>query len=115
MSMRLRISGLVAAALSTVAGALPAAALTLSADLDTGDCFSAEANKCVGGLYTLNVAQLDANTYEATLTMDYSGLHDLDVNRNLLMSINFKVANNYFEPIVVTSVPGGNTANWGVI
>jgi hypothetical protein len=111
MRMRNWISGVVAAVGLVWMGASPAAALSLSADLDTGDCFSAEANKCVGGLYNLNVSQLDANTYQATLTMDYGGLYDLDVNRNLLMSIDFKVANTYLDPIVVTSAPGG-TANW---
>jgi hypothetical protein len=89
----------------------PAGALTLSADLDTGDCFSTNADDCVGGLYTLDVAQVGGSTYEATLTMNYAGLYDLDVDRNLLMTVDFKVANTYLDPIVVDSAPGG-AANW---
>lgn len=79
-----------------------ASAITISADLDTGDCFSADLDDCVGGLYTLEVAPGGgSDTYQATITADYSGLYDLDLTLGdaYVTHIEIKVANSYLNPL----------------
>ena len=83
----------------------PAAAITISADLDTGDCFSSVTDDCVGGLYTLDVVSTGTDTYLATITADYSGLYDLDVGVGdvFVSHIEIKVATDYLDPITASS------------
>jgi len=78
-----------------------ASALTISADLDTADCFST-GEDCVGGLYTLDVAPAaGVDRYTATLTADFTGDYDLDVGSGdrYIAFVEIKVANAYIDPI----------------
>jgi len=79
-------------------------AITIDADLDTGDCFSADADDCVGGFYTLEVASTGTDTYRATITAIYSGLFDFDPGDDASVShIEIKVAGEYIGPILASS------------
>jgi len=79
-----------------------ASAISINADLDTGDCFSADLDDCVGGLYTLKVAPASgSDRYRATITANYSGLYDLDLTLDdaYVSHIEIKVANSYIDPL----------------
>jgi hypothetical protein len=79
-----------------------ASAISFSADLDTDDCFSADLDDCVGGLYRLEVAQESGNDrYQATITADYRGDYDLDLTLGdaYVTHIEIKVANSYLDPL----------------
>jgi hypothetical protein len=79
-------------------------AITINADLDTGDCFSADLDDCVGGLYTLDVASTGTDEYQATITALYSDLFDFDPGADAFVShIEIKVAGEYIDPLSASS------------
>lgn len=86
-------------------------ALTLSAE-PGADCFSTDPANCIGGVYTLDVAAVDEDTWLATFTMDL-GL-GLEIPATTIEQIEFKVANDYGASVSVLSGPGG-AGNWSVV
>jgi hypothetical protein len=103
---RLLLTGLLCVALPSASGAF-----TISADQDTGDCFSSVSDDCVGGEYTLEVQALGGSSYQATLSMNFSGDYDLDIPATHISHVELKVANQYLDPIMATSAPDA-AANW---
>jgi hypothetical protein len=85
-----------------------ASALVISADADTGDCFST-GDDCVGGLYEITLVEGLDDEYTATITANYNiilpgGDYDLDIGENALSGVwithvEIKVANIYVDPI----------------
>ena len=67
----------------------------------TIDCASAG---CLGGVYSLDVVEMDPGVYVATYTIDTTG--SFDVAAMSLVDINFKVADDYSN-ISVLSGPSG--------
>lgn len=92
-------------ALSALPGA--ASALTISAE-PGASCFSADASKCLGGVYSLDVAALDSDTYVATFTADLTS--GLEIPATTLEQIEFKVAGAYVDPTVIAAPDA--TGNW---
>lgn len=87
-----------------------ASALSISAEPGPG-CFSADPSKCIGGFYSLTVAAIDSNTFQATYTMDLTP--GLEIPATSIEQIDFKVANGYQDPLSVVLAPDA-TANWGI-
>ena len=105
-----RAAGLRAALLLVSVWTAPnfAHALTLSAEPGP-DCFSANPDKCIGGIYTLDIASAGGNTYIATYTMDLTV--GLELPATTIEQIDFKVATEYGTTFTVLSGPGG-AGNW---
>lgn len=82
-------------------------ALTLSAE-PGADCFSADPSKCIGGVYSLNVASVDSDTFVATFTMDLTP--GLEIPATTIEQIEFKVAGAYDSPTIVLAPDA--IANW---
>jgi hypothetical protein len=85
-------------------------ALSLSAE-PGADCFSTNPDKCIGGVYTLDIAAVDSNTFIATYTMDLTV--GLEIPATTIEQIDFKVATDYGTNFTVLSGPGG-AGNWTV-
>ncbi len=83
-------------------------ALTLSAEPGP-DCFSTNPDKCIGGIYTLDIASMGGDVYVATYTMDLTV--GLEIPATTIEQIDFKVATDYGSNFSILSAPGG-TANW---
>lgn len=81
-----------------------AAGFAGSANALTIDCASAG---CIGGRYTLDVAETAPNLYLATYTIDTSGA--FSVSATSLVDINIKVANEYLNPVIVSGPTGALT------
>jgi hypothetical protein len=60
----------------------------------------------VGGVYELTIEETSPDVYLATYQIDTSG--DFKVAATDLMDIEFKVANDYIDPISITMGPGGS-------
>ena len=80
----------------TLAFAGSASALTI-------DCASV-GGSCIGGTYTLDVTRTAPDIYLATYTIDTSV--PFSVGATTLVDMNFKVANDYLSPTVVTGPTG---------
>jgi hypothetical protein len=92
---RIHATGLALFALCLgIASADSASALTI-------DCASAG---CLGGIYTLDVAETAPNLFLATYTVDTTG--PFTVGATSLVDINLKVANEYLNPILVSGPSG---------
>jgi hypothetical protein len=63
-----------------------------------------------GGVYSLSLSAVDADTWVATFTIDLAAL-PLEIPAMSLNQIEFKVANTYAPPISVTSAPDA-AGNW---
>lgn len=98
--MRNRLLSLVPLSTAFLLG-LIALATARPADAITIDCATAD---CIGGVYTLDVVETAPNLYTATFTVDTTGVYD--VGATLLNDVEFKVANDYINP-VITSGPTG--------
>lgn len=85
-------------------------ALTLSAEPGP-DCFSLNPDKCIGGIYTLDVASLGGDVYVATYTMDLTV--GLEIPAVTIEQVDFKVATDYGSSFTLLQAPGG-TATWSV-
>jgi hypothetical protein len=85
-------------------------ALTLSAE-PGADCFSSDASKCIGGVYSLDVAVVDANTYLATFTMDLGP--GLEVPATTIEQIEFKVAGAYDSTSILLAPDA--VSNWTLV
>jgi len=81
----------------SVLAARPATALTI-------DCSSAG---CLGGVYTLDVAETASNQYIATYTIDTTGA--FSVGATSLVDINIRVAND-FSHVTLLSGPGASVS-----
>src|SRR5215471_13183409 len=87
-----------------------ASALSISAEPGPG-CFSANPSDCIGGFYSLTVASIGGNTFQATYTMDLTP--GLEIPATSIEQIDFKVANGYQDPLSVVLAPD-STANWAI-
>jgi len=76
--------------------------LSGSSSAVTVDCATAG---CIGGVYTLDVVWTGVDTYQATYTIDSSVA--FSVNASFLEDLNFKVANDYSN-LMLLSGPGGS-------
>jgi hypothetical protein len=107
--MKLTLS--IAATLLALA-ALPAASAALTISAEPGaSCFSSDPSKCIGGVYSLDVAAVDSNTYIATYTMDLTS--GLEIPATTIEQIEFKVADAY-QSLSVISAPDVTT-NWSPV
>lgn len=59
---------------------------------------------CIGGVYTLDVAETAPNLYLATYTIDTTGV--FSVGATTLADINIKVANAYLTPTILSGPSG---------
>ena len=87
--------GFLASILAIVGLAGSASALTI-------DCADAG---CIGGVYTLDIIATGGDTYEATYTIDTSGVFSVDAQ--FLNDVEFKVANDY-SSVLLSSGPAGS-------
>jgi len=63
-----------------------------------------------GGEYSLELTSLGGDRYSATITIDFSTV-PLEIPATMINEVDFKVANSYDDPILVTSAPD-STGNW---
>ncbi|MBW2499354.1 MAG: hypothetical protein JRF61_18885 [Deltaproteobacteria bacterium] len=94
--MRIWIIATCTAAAFWALGASSAAALTI-------DC-ATRGDECVGGTYELTIVETDPNEYLATYEINTSGLK---VDATHLVDIEFKAANDYTNPMIVSGSPMG--------
>lgn len=71
----------------------------------TVDCATAG---CIGGVYTLDVVSTGVDTYQATYTVDTSVA--FSVNATFLEDLNFKVANDYSNVMLLSGPTGSFVA-----
>lgn len=94
MSLANRLRVLTLALVGLVLGA----GVTRSASAITVDCATAG---CIGGIYTLTVESTGTDLYLATYTIDTSVPFSVS-GATTLVDINFKVANDYLAPTLVS-------------
>jgi hypothetical protein len=87
------------------ASLLVALCLAGSSSALTVDCATAG---CIGGVYTLDVVSTGVDTYQATYTIDTSGA--FSVGATFLEDLNFKVANDYSNVLLLSGPTGGLVA-----
>jgi hypothetical protein len=96
MMKTLRISLSIAALAAVIGFAGTASAFTI-------DC-ATRGDGCVGGTYTLEITETAPDLYLAKLTIDTSGA--FKVAATDLVDIEFKAANDYTNPMIVSGEPG---------